>query len=147
MINDDISYFVDELGVKFNYRVAGLIQEGDKIFVQKNVDEDLYFPLGGRVKYLEHSDDALIREIKEEIGIEIKHEDLTFLDVIENFFTYKGVKFHELLFVYKINTPKELLKINNMNSLDKEIEFNTWVDIKELPNLNLQPEELKKYYK
>ncbi len=146
MINDDISFNVDELGVKFNFRVAGLIQEGDKIFVQNNVGENLYFPLGGRVKYLEHSDDALIREIKEEIGIEIKHEDLTFLDVIENFFTYKGVKFHEILFLYKIKTPKELLNINNMNSIDKEIEFNTWVNIKDLPNINLQPEVIKKYF-
>jgi len=143
--NNDVSFIIDELNVKFNFRVAGLIKEGEKTFLQKNTKENFYYPLGGRVKYLEHSKDALIREIKEEVNIDINRDDVNFLDIIENFFTFNNVKYHELLFVYEIKTPKELINRNNFTSIDKEIEFNTWVDLKEIKDLDLRPTELKKY--
>ncbi len=143
--NKDVSFVVDGTNIKFNYRVAGLISDGKRVFLQKNTQDNFYYPQGGRVKYLENSKDALIREIKEEVNIDIKKEDITFIDVIENFFELNGYNYHELLFVYKIKTPKELLDKDNFTSIDKEIELNTWIDLNKVKDIDLRPEELKKY--
>jgi len=57
-----------------------------------------YRPLGGAVEPGETTEQALIREIREELGQEIT--DLKLLSVIENLFTYEGSPGHEIVFVY-----------------------------------------------
>jgi ADP-ribose pyrophosphatase YjhB (NUDIX family) len=46
----------------------------------------------------EHSREALVREIREEVGAEIERIEL--LGVIENLFIYEGEQGHEVVFVY-----------------------------------------------
>ena len=54
--------------------------------------------LGGGVEFGERSDDALRREMREEISAEI--EQLRLLDVLENCFVNEGRPGHEVTFVY-----------------------------------------------
>jgi ADP-ribose pyrophosphatase YjhB (NUDIX family) len=63
---------------------------------QKN--EDFYRPLGGGVKFNESADEAVLREMREELGCEI--EAIRLLGVLENRFTYNGKAGHEILFIY-----------------------------------------------
>ena len=51
---------------RFNYRVAGLVVNGDKILLQTNPAVDFHNMIGGRVKLLESTTEALIRECNEE---------------------------------------------------------------------------------
>ena len=55
-------------------------------------------PLGGGIEFGERSDEALRREIREELGAEI--HDPRLLGVLENIFTLEGRRWHEIVFVY-----------------------------------------------
>ncbi|MBI5834940.1 MAG: NUDIX hydrolase [Armatimonadetes bacterium] len=57
-----------------------------------------YRPPGGRVEFGETSEQALRREMREELGAEIAAPRL--LGVLENLFTYDGAQGHEIVFVY-----------------------------------------------
>ena len=68
-------------------------------------DEVFYRPLGGGIRFGEHSSEALVREINEELGADISK--LTFLGSLENIFVYNGEPGHELVQVYNatFNNP------------------------------------------
>ncbi|MFT3691718.1 MAG: NUDIX hydrolase [Kofleriaceae bacterium] len=57
-----------------------------------------YRPLGGGIEFGETSRDAVVREIREELGIELREP--TLVTVLENLFTYGGQPKHEIVFVY-----------------------------------------------
>jgi ADP-ribose pyrophosphatase YjhB (NUDIX family) len=56
-------------------------------------------PLGGGVEMGETSAQAIVREIREEIGQEIV--DLQLLGVLENLFQYEGGQRHEIVFMHE----------------------------------------------
>ncbi len=72
------------------------------IFVSEDVKPDMgetfYRPLGGGIEYAEHSADAVVRELREEIGVELV--DVRCLGTLENVFTYNGEIGHEIVIVY-----------------------------------------------
>ena len=55
-------------------------------------------PLGGGVELGETSGQTIVREIREEIGAEVR--DLKLLGVLENLFELEGEQRHEVVFVY-----------------------------------------------
>jgi ADP-ribose pyrophosphatase YjhB (NUDIX family) len=55
-------------------------------------------PLGGGIEFGERSHEALRREIREELGAEIR--DPRLLGVLENIFTLDGRDWHEIIFVF-----------------------------------------------
>lgn len=80
----DLSIIID--GVKFNFRVGLLVKMKKQILVECNQDYDFAVLPGGRVKTLESSEDALIREINEEMKIDLTNYNLEFIGADENFF-------------------------------------------------------------
>ncbi len=79
-----------------------LFRNGDRILVLIGHDDvkrdDFCRPLGGGINFGETSRDALVREMREELGAEV--EGLHLFDVIESIFTYNGQMGHEIAFVY-----------------------------------------------
>ena len=58
-----------------------------------------YFrPPGGGVEFGERAEDAVRRELREELGLELAA--LRLLGVIENLFTFEGLPGHEIVFVF-----------------------------------------------
>ncbi len=57
-----------------------------------------WVPVGGGVEFGETSHDAIVREVREELGAEITGVRL--LGVRENLFTFDGSQGHEIVFVY-----------------------------------------------
>lgn len=53
---------------------------------------------GGTIEFGERGSDTVVREIREELGLEIA--DATYVGTIENIFTYLGVPAHEIVRVY-----------------------------------------------
>ena len=74
----------------------------NKILVSECFDSEKqdYFcrPLGGGIEFGESSQEAMLREISEEIGVEV--ENLNLIEIIENIFVYEGKQGHQIVFVY-----------------------------------------------
>ena len=137
----DISYKIENADGKqrFNYRVAGIVTQGDRFLIHQFKGADFFFLVGGRVKLGETAEQALLREFEEELGV--RPLSCTVAFVAENFFTYEAEAFHELSFYFNVEglSPEAL-------PLDGETRENItflWRTRDELKTLNLQPEFLK----
>ena len=79
-----------------------VFRDGGRILVARGYDdvkhEHFFRPLGGAVEFGELAADALHREIKEELGLDIM--ELVQLGVLENRFEYQGKPGHEVVFVF-----------------------------------------------
>ena len=129
---------------KSNFRVACIVTGQKKILIQKNFNDDYYSLIGGRVKFFEDTTEALIREINEETGITISRDEAKLIDIVENFFIYDNTKFHEILFIYKVEENEKLMMMDNFKTIDKNNSINLWVDIKELNKYKIMPTIVKK---
>jgi 8-oxo-dGTP pyrophosphatase MutT (NUDIX family) len=79
-----------------------LFRRGNDILVTEGFDtannQRYARPLGGGVELGESSEQTIVREIREEIGAEVR--DLKLLRVLENLFELEGRQQHEVVFVY-----------------------------------------------
>lgn len=79
-----------------------LLRRGEEILVHESYDSvkerGFARPLGGGIDFGETSAEAAIREIKEELGLDITEVKL--LGIVENIFVYEGEPGHEMVFVY-----------------------------------------------
>jgi len=82
--------------------VICLFRRADKILVAEGSDpikpETFYRPIGGGIEFGEYAHQALRRELREEIGAELKDEHYLF--TLENIFTFNGQIGHEIVLVY-----------------------------------------------
>lgn len=130
--------------VKFNYRVAGIIRNKDKILLHKCKTDEFYALPGGKIMINEDSKEALKREVIEEMGKEIILKDL--FSVVENFFSLKSQRYHEVLIIHNavINdklSDEEKIKIVGIEKRG-DLEF-IWKSINELKNTDLRPVAIK----
>lgn len=138
----DISVMIDN--IKFNYRVATIIKNNNKILLHKSKEDNFYAIPGGRIMIGETSENALKREFIEEIGAKITIKD--YLGTVENFFEYNGKKYHELMIVYEstFDSNSNFYKEEKIRGLEEngKIEF-IWKTIDEIKQLDLRPLFLK----
>lgn len=142
----DITIDVEEY--KLNVRAACVIIHNNKILLHKNENSNHYAIIGGRVEIGEDSENTVIREIKEEIGKNIKITG--YIATIENFFKMKNKKYHEILFVHKaefINEEDKKITTTLKNIEGKDYLKYEWVDLADIDNVNLMPANLKKILK
>ena len=81
-----------------------LIRRGNDILVCP-VPDDLkpasgWRPAGGTIEFGERGSDAVVREIREELGVDVI--DPSYLGTVESIFTYLGETGHELVRVYSV---------------------------------------------
>lgn len=137
----DLSIIID--GIKFNVRVGLLIKRRSDILIECNSDYDFVVLPGGRVKTLESSEDALIREINEEMKIDLTNYNLEFIGIDENFFELDNIKYHELYFIYKIEIDENNEDFKDgMINYDSKVNYYKWVNILDLKEVNLLPKSL-----
>ena len=67
-------------GFWFRYRAAAIIIEEGCVLMAYNGEEDYYYCVGGGVHLGETSRDAVLREVKEETGIEYEVERFAFVN-------------------------------------------------------------------
>ncbi len=89
-------------------------------------------PLGGGIEFGETSAEAVVREVREELGVEVRNVQL--LGVLENLFTYNGARGHEIVFVYDAAflTP-DYYQASELPAREGEVAFPAvWVRLSEL---------------
>ena len=142
----DITIDVDDY--KLNVRAAGLIIHNGKILLHKNVNSDHYALIGGRVEIGENSADTVKREIKEELGKDI--EISGYISTSENFCEMKGSKYHEIMFVHKIeftNEEDKKIEYTMKNVEGKDYLQYEWIDLDRIDEYPLLPKVIKEVLK
>lgn len=129
--------------------VLGIVRKGNKLLVSKGYDkskkQEFYRCLGGGIEFLERSEDALIREFKEELNINIKVGK--FLGICEKIFNYKGKNAHELVLLYDAYIDDKDYQ-EKYKVIDDESESEAvWIEINRFKDkeLTLYPEEIFNY--
>lgn len=140
-MNQDIDIVNGNL--KFKYRVSGiLVKKGKLLTCRINNNKFLCLP-GGHVEMMEDTYHAVVREFKEETGLDTKVKQLLF--ITENFFKSGSKDCHELGFYYLLDTTEDIDTTDfDLVEEDKDGLVNLafrWVDVNNLENV--KPEFLK----
>ena len=129
--------------------VLGIVKKENKILVTKGYDkvkeEVFYRSVGGGIEFLENSKEALKREFKEELNIDISVGK--FLGIAENIFTYNGKNAHELILFYNVDIKDKDYK-EKYHIVDDNCETDAmWIDINKFKNkeLKIYPEQMFDY--
>lgn len=106
----DISYKYENQ--KFNYRVCAMIISGNKILAMHDEQSPYFYLPGGRVTMGEPAEQAVVREVQEELGVTPKITRPVWLN--QAFFTedVDGMCYHELCIYF-------LMDISDTNLLEK----------------------------
>lgn len=138
----DVKLINDKL--KFKFRVAAIFINDNQLLVDKYGEESYCLP-GGYVEIGEDSEKAIIRELKEETGLNF--EIIKFGGIIENFFTnVRNQKTHGIDFYYfvKLNNDNQTIDKLNMNYVENDksgtIEHHyNLIPINDIENYNILP--------
>ena len=121
----------------FSYRVAGICVCNGKVLLQKPVNDAAYAFPGGHVALGESNEETLIREFKEEIGVDIRVGELKW--VAEIFFPWGSKPCHQICLYYMVEG--EILEDTRFMGIEERnvsLEFR-WVPLEELKNLEVYP--------
>lgn len=132
-----------ELGY-FNHRVAAVIINDNKLLAQKNTLDNSYYLVGGRVSFGESTAEALVREIKEELKIDVDNYKPLWIN--ECFFTDNSKYYHEIGVYYQVDISDTEFK-HYEKSFEiiegKRINNYEWLDIDKLSDIVLYPKFIK----
>jgi ADP-ribose pyrophosphatase YjhB (NUDIX family) len=127
-------------------RVRAVIIKDGKILLIKRTKPDLVYWVvpGGGVENGETNEQALIRECIEELGVNIEVKDLI-LELISE----KEETIGQKEYFYRVNILDGAIGSGNGPEFQKNSGYKGqydigWVDIKNLPNIDLKPESIKK---
>lgn len=141
MERKDLSLMIND--VKLNIRVGAILEYNEKILVEKNKTVDFGVITGGRIRTLESGKEALIREIKEELAIDLSNESFELLSLIENFFVFNDKTYHELYFVYKAKLSSNYGIEDGFENADNDDSRFYWYSKEEFKKQNILPAILK----
>ena len=132
------------------YELAGIetiargvcIVDGKILLCRAKGGKSTYLP-GGHIEFGETGREALVREMKEETGLDATAGEL--LGVVESSFMQKGEKHCEINLIYAMKVEvEERGRQWNVPSCEDWICFD-WVDCDKLDSANLLPPEMKPY--
>ena len=141
----DCTFKTDE--GKFNYRVGAIIRNGNRILMARNPNEkrgDMWYSVGGRVRFGETAEEACLRELKEETDLDLELERLTAIH--ENFFTDgNGTLYHEISLFFLVKVDKKLASLESGHSTTDgpDGEVLEWLDLSDCDDKQIYPEFFK----
>lgn len=90
---------------RFQFRVAGIALREGHVLVHRALVDDFWSLPGGRVEHFELSATALVREMREELLVDVDIGPLAY--VIESHFAIAGYPYHEIGFYYGMDLPQD----------------------------------------
>ena len=133
----------------FRYRAAAIIVEDNCVLFIGNENEDYLYSVGGGVHMNELSENAVKREVFEEIGVHYEVDRLAIIH--ENFFP--GNEFHperlchEIAFYYLMKPKGEKVLESNSYTGAGYKEILHWIPIDKLDEYKAYPVFMKEYLK
>lgn len=142
MMNNDVCFQTND-NRRFRLRAAAIIIENNCVLFATNDAEKYYYSIGGAIELGETAENAILREVKEETGIEYEIDRLAFIQ--ENFFKrndgmLKDLSCHEITFYFlmksrgsqELNSHSKTLN----NTIDEKME---WLPIDKLDEYEAYP--------
>lgn len=128
----------------FNLRSSAIVEYKGSILLQREKNKDEWSIPGGRVEWSESSEDAVVREFMEEMGITIKVSKV--IAIAENKFQRQDLLHHEIVFYYLATPDKKTESKNLMGNIrcidGSDLEFR-WLSKNTISKLTLFPEFIK----
>ena len=140
----DISY--QEGGGKFNYRVCAVMVHERAVLAMRDERSPYYYLPGGRVKLGETAEDAVLRELREELGISAAIRRPLWLN--QGFFTedVDQLRYHELCLYFLMDfAGTDLLARGRSFRRDEGVHSHqfTWLPFESLADAYFYPIFLK----
>lgn len=125
--------------------VAVLIRFENELFFtvrNKNPQKGKLDLAGGFVDFFETGEQAAVRELHEELSINIVLPRLKYLKSLPNIYEYKGIEYHTLDLFYEYSVSKKFTV-----TLEKEeIADYLWIDISDLKLTDLAFESQRRFF-
>ena len=137
----DIKFEKDDY--KFNVRSSCIMKDKkhEKVlltYMRAIKDHNAFLLPGGRLEILENSEEGILREIKEEVGLNL---DYKLVSIEENI--VKDTKFHMIEFVFYT----EIENFEMLTNLDDGWDKFEIVEIKDIDNYDIRPKSVKNLIK
>ncbi|MBQ6844314.1 MAG: NUDIX domain-containing protein [Agathobacter sp.] len=113
-----------------NIRVGAIIMKDGKFLMAGNERFEHLYSVGGRIKFGETAEEAVIREVFEETGVKMEIDRLGFIH--ENFFLGdEGVKLnhiiYEISFFFYMKVPEDFEPVCMSFTEEQDKEFLEWI--------------------
>ena len=113
-----------------NIRVGAIIMKKNKFLMVGNDRFDHLYFVGGRIKFGETAEEAVVREVYEETGVKMEIDRLGFIH--ENFFpgdsvVKKGKIVHEISFFFYMKVPEDFEPVSESFTEDGNPEYLKWI--------------------
>lgn len=137
-------------GKRFNLRAAAVIMNENRVLAMSDERSPYFYLPGGKIALDETAEEAALRELREELGIEAKV--VRPLYIAQSFFTEEGSgeSFHEICFYILIDCSDTDLASRGesfiINERHHTLEFR-WLDVDSLENEYFYPTFLRKRMK
>ena len=124
---------------RFSLRAAALILQNNQLLVIQNDYAGCCYTIGGGVRIGETTEEAVLRECREETGLDWQIERLVFVQ--ERFYRAEDIQHHELVFFYLMKPPA--VPIPSGQNTDQMDERLCWLALSQLDDAPLVPAFLK----
>ncbi len=114
-----------------NIRVGAIIMKNGKILMVGNDKVDYLYTVGGRIKFGETAEEAVIREVLEETGVKMEVDRLGFIH--ENYFYGDNKKnlgrlVYEIAYYFYMKVTDDFEPVCMSITEDNNEEFLRWID-------------------
>ena len=115
-----------------NIRVGAIILKDGKLLMVGNQRSDYLYSVGGRIKFGETAEEAIVREVFEETGVKMEIERLGF--VHENYFygdapSNNGKLIYEISFFFYMKVPNDFVPKCDSFTEDDSKEYLQWISL------------------
>lgn len=126
----------------FDLRAAAVLCREGTVLLHRRGGEEMWALPGGRVEWGETTEQAVVRELREELGVTVRPLRLL-LWVVENFFQHAGLSRQEVGFYWRVEPTSPCVLTDTPGpyagrEAAPALEF-AWWPLAQLPGLDLRP--------
>ena len=123
-------------------RACTILRQADRLLLNRFGGDSFWALPGGAIESGEFSTEALVREMREELGVTVAVGRLVW--VVENLFEYRGAFYTEFGFYYEADWPQGPSRIGDEEFAGEEPDqFFRWFRYDEIAALDFRPAVLR----